>query len=93
MSTLLGHHACEAGGAPRVVADMKRFGSLGRKSPTQSNANYRSILLHPVVSSQKEEITGFISVDCLVPHAFHGRRAENLVALLEPLKSHIEDII
>ncbi|NSY41194.1 hypothetical protein [Leisingera sp. ANG59] len=93
LETVLGHHACQSGAAPRVVADVKRFGKYGLKSPTQSRPNYRSIFLHPVTSVQKGSVAGFMSVDCTVPHAFHGHRADDLAALLEPLKAHIEEMI
>ncbi len=94
VDTLLGHHACQnEAGAPRVVSDLKRFGALGRKSPTQQRANYRSIFFHPVVSSKTKELRGFISVDCTTAYAFHGSRADDLAALLEPIKAHIEDMI
>lgn len=93
LDTVLGHHACESGKAPRVVADMRRFGEYAQKSPTQSRPNYRSIFLQPVVSSQNGAVSGFLSVDCTVPHAFHRDRAVDLAALLEPLKAHIEDMI
>ncbi|WP_343503587.1 hypothetical protein [Alloyangia pacifica] len=90
---LLGHHACLHSAAPRVVADIHRFGPLGRKSPTQGQPTYRSIFIQPVISSKTKELQGFISMDCTVAHAFHGRRADDLVTLLEPLKAHIEDMI
>lgn len=93
LDTLLGHHACQNGHAMRVVPDIHRFGPLARKSPTQGQATYRSIFFHPVVSSRSKELRGFISVDCTVAHAFHGKRDVDLAALLEPLKAHIEDMI
>lgn len=94
IQTLLGHHAClNDAEAPRVVADLRRFGPLGLKSPTQAAPNYRSIFIQPVKSSKKGELQGFISVDCSVAHGFHGRRSDDLAALLEPLKAHIEDMI
>lgn len=93
LSTLLGHIACQREAKPRVVPDLERFGPLGRKSPTQTTASYRSIFIHPVVSSRDKSLRGFISIDCTVPHAFHGDRAEHFVALVEPLKAHVEDMI
>lgn len=94
LETLLGHHACQReAGAPRVIGDLKRFGPLGYKSPTQQRPQYRSIFFHPVASSKSRELRGFISVDCTLPYAFHGTRADDLAALLEPIKAHIEDMI
>lgn len=94
LETLLGHHACQhEAGAPRVIGDLRRFGSLGFKSPTQQRAQYRSIFFQPVVSSKSQELRGFISVDCTLPYAFHGTRADDIAALLEPIKAHIEDMI
>lgn len=93
IETLLGHHACQQDMAPRVVADIRKFGPLGLTSPTHTKHTYRSLLIQPVVSSKSEKLRGFISVDCTVSHAFHGHRADDLVALLEPIKAHIEDMI
>ena len=93
LNTLLGHHACQRAVAPRVVPDIRKFGPLGRKSPTQTTHSYRSILIQPVVSSRTGLLKGFISIDCTLPHAFHSHRADDLVALLEPIKAHIEDMI
>lgn len=93
ISTLLGHHACQNEAAPRVVPDIRRFGPLGLKSPTQTAPGYRSIFIQPLTSTSSGQIKGFISIDCTVAHAFHGRKADDLVALLEPIKSHIEDMI
>lgn len=93
ISTLLGHHACQNEAAPRVVPDIRRFGPLGLKSPTQTTPGYRSKFIQPLTSTSSGQIKGFISIDCTVAHAFHGRKADDLVALLEPIKSHIEDMI
>ncbi len=93
ISTLLGHHACQNGAAPRVVPDIRKFGPLGSKSPTQTKPTYRSLFIQPLTSTASGDLRGFISVDCTDPHAFHGRRADDLVALLEPIKAHIEDMI
>lgn len=93
IDTLLGHHACQNGAAPRVVADIRHFGPLGLKSPTQTKHQYRSLLLYPLVSPSSQAVRGFISLDCTVAHAFHGHRADDLVALLEPIKAHIEEMI
>lgn len=93
IETLLGHHACQRGAAPRVVADIRRFGPIGLKSPTQTKHQYRSLLIYPLLSSPDQKPKGFISIDCTVAHAFHGHLADDLVALLEPIKAHIEDMI
>lgn len=86
-----GHLACQAGPEPRVVSDLKSFGKLGYFSPTQSKCNYRSIVIIPIKSRTKDQIKGFVSIDCIRPFAFHGAIADKLIVMTEPLIDHIEE--
>lgn len=89
---VLGHRACLYGNHPRVVGDLKKFGKYAFKSPTQAKCSYRSILLVPLTSERGEnrEMQGFMSVDCVRPHAFHGSNADEILMTCEPFISHIK---
>lgn len=91
LNRVLGHRACQAGPEPRVVSDLKKFGSEGFFSPTQSVCNYRSMVIIPVTARGNGKIKGFVSIDSTQPHAFHGSIADVLVVTTEPLISHIEE--
>ena len=91
---LLGHYACQAGVDPRVVHDLRAFGSQASKSPTNSRSSYRSMFLVPIVRHDRKKVTpiGFISIDASKPYAFYGSRADRLVVACEPLFKHIQDL-
>lgn len=88
---VLGHRACQAGIEPRVVSDLKVFGREAMFSPTQSKCDYRSIMIVPVLAHSDSQIKGFVSIDCVRPHAFHNTIANQLVVTTEPLVNHIEE--
>jgi hypothetical protein len=92
---VLGHHACQAGGDPRVVHNLRAFGKLGMKSPTQSNANYRSIYIIPICRKHNETSTicGFISIDSTRAYAFYANRANTIIIVCEPFIQHIQDLL
>lgn len=92
LENVLGHRACIAGPAPRVVSDLKWFGKEIFSSPTHAVCKYRSILLVPITASKTGKIKGFLSVDCIRPHAFHGKCADQIVVTCEPLIDHIQDL-
>lgn len=84
--SVLGHHACQKDGAPRVLHDTKDFkGTL--RSPTQSKVDYRSILVIPIsVTSQNGvRVKGFVSIDCRRPYAFYGNRSDEIVVTCQPI--------
>lgn len=89
---ILGHRACLHGADPRVVGDLKRFGKKAFKSPTQAKCSYRSILLVPLTIDKGEvtEMRGFLSIDCVRPHAFHGSHADEILMTCEPFISHVK---
>lgn len=89
LDTVLGHRACQAGDEPRIVADLKRFGREGFRSPTQSQCAYRALCLIPVKSVRTGNSKGFLSIDCVTPHAFDGTVAKKLLVTCEPLIDHI----
>ena len=93
VETLLGHHACWHGDHPRVVADFKRFGPRARRGSSQAGPSYRSLFIQPILSGEGEVIRGFVSVDCTVPYAFSGSRADDMVVFIEPLKNHLEAVL
>lgn len=92
LSNLLGHHVCEFGKGPQIVADLSSFGKDISKSPTQKKTSYRSIAIFPLEAMSNNKNIGFLSVDCSKPHAFHGDRARDLAVTCEPLISHIQDL-
>lgn len=91
LEKVMGHIACQAGPEPRVVPDLRCFGKEAFFSPTQSTCTYRSIVIVPVTALGNGMIKGFVSIDCVRPHAFHGNIADQLVVTTEPLINHIEE--
>lgn len=91
---LLGHRACVAGGLPRVVHDIRRFGA-GAVSPTQSKPTYRSIFFVPLEGEVNgtSMTKGFISFDCDRPYAFFGNRTRDVIITCEPVISHVKELI
>lgn len=91
---VLGHFACQMGDVPRVVFDLKEFGSHLFQSPTQSVVNYRTILIVPISKRTRGNgIIGFVSVDCKRPFAFYGHRAKELLVVCEPVFNHVRNVI
>lgn len=91
LEKVMGHIACQSGPEPRVVADLKAFGGDAFFSPTQSACTYRSIVILPITARGNGKVKGFVSIDCVRPHAFHGKIADQLVVTIEPLINHIEE--
>lgn len=90
------HFACKSGPDPRVVHDLQReFPTAGRRSPTQSNPNYRSIFIIPVERERAGEkrVCGFISIDSVKPYAFYGNKANSIIVVCEPITNHIQDLL
>lgn len=91
LERVMGHIACQAGPEPRVVPDLRAFGKEASFSPTQSTCTYRSIVILPVTALGNGKVKGFVSIDSVRPHAFHGKIANQLVVTIEPLINHIEE--
>lgn len=90
----IGHRACEAGGVPRVVHDIRWFGKEALASPTQSRVNYRSLLIIPVSQPGGDpRPRGFVSIDCDQPYAFYGNRSNIIMVSCEPVLSHLSELI
>lgn len=94
-SAVLGHHACKAGKQPRVVHDLRGLHKILQKSPTQSDASYRSFFILPltVKRSEGERVGGFLSIDSTRPYSFFGKRARIIVVNIQPVVEHIEDLL
>lgn len=92
---LLAHRACQAGSEPRVVHDLKGFGSKAKKSPTQSAVTYRSFLIFPLRGERggEEKIIGFLSIDASTPYSFFGNRATTIVVNSQPIITHIQALL
>lgn len=92
----IAHYACQSGSDPRVVHDVRKFGSASRKSPTQSAVNYRSIFIIPVkrkIRGEGTEVCGFISIDSVKPYAFYGSKENAIIIVCEPIVHHIQELI
>lgn len=93
-SNFFGHHVCGRGLSPRVVHDIKEFGSEAAKSPTQSTLNYRSIFFIPLADKDDPaKVRGFVSIDCKRPYAFFGNRSNVIVVTCEPVVSRLKQMI
>jgi hypothetical protein len=93
--SLLGHHACSSGSAPRVVNHIGHFGKDFAKSPTQTKLTYKSILIIPIEchTSEGTIIKGYVSVDAARPYAFYGNRANVIVVMCEPIINQLQQLI
>ncbi|TAX39166.1 hypothetical protein [Rhizobium leguminosarum] len=94
-ASVLGHHACQSGPFPRVVHDIRHFGSAAMKSPTQSKMNYKSIFIIPLeVDGNNETVMrGFVSIDAKLPYAFYGNRANVIIVTCEPVINQLRELI
>ena len=92
---ILGHRACLAGRGPQIVNDIRRFGAKALKSPTQSEVNYRSIVIFPLVVDRNgnQKVRGFLSVDATVPYAFYGNRGRKLIVNAEPIIQQLQALL
>jgi hypothetical protein len=92
---VLGHHACQAGSAYRVVHQLRHFGR-GLHSPTQSRVDYKSIFYIPLevpVSGGGTRMKGFLSIDCRRPYAFYGNRGREIAVTCRPIVDHLKDLL
>jgi hypothetical protein len=90
-ANLLGHHACRAGASPRVVHNVRHFGSV--KSPTHSKVEYRSILFIPLQPNNGGgRIKGFVSIDCARTYAFYGNRSSDIIVSCTPVLEMLKEI-
>lgn len=94
-TSTIAHRACKSGPDPRVVNDLRAFGSKGRRSPTQSDVTYRSLFIIPVerVTGAQKRVCGFISIDSTRPFAFYGNKQNAIIVVCEPVISHIQDLL
>jgi len=93
---LLGHYACQRGGSPRVVNDIRHFGPEFATSPTQTSLNYKSILILPLechIPGGGTRIRGFVSIDNVRPYAFYGNRANVVVVMCEPIINQLRELV
>lgn len=92
---VLGHHACQAGTAPRVVHDIRGLAKDLQRSPTQSEASYRSFFILPltVTHNGEQRVGGFLSIDSTKPYCFYGSRARIIVVNCQPVIEHIQDLL
>jgi hypothetical protein len=92
--TVLGHHACKAGTAYRVIHQLRHFGRM--QSPTQSRVDYKSILFIPLevtTSGGGTKMKGFVSIDCRRPYAFYGNRGREIAVTCRPIVDHLKDLL
>lgn len=94
-TNLLAHRACQMGSTPRIVHDLRGFGTAACKSPTQSTISYRSFLIFPLVAPRPEgeKVIGFLSIDASTPYSFFGNRAITIVANAQPIIRHIQALV
>lgn len=92
---VLGHHACKAGTAYRVVHQVRHFGR-GLHSPTQSRVDYKSIFFIPLEVADPSggtRMKGFVSIDCRRPYAFYGNRGREIAVTCRPIVDHLKDLL
>lgn len=92
---VLGHYACDAGTAYRVVHQLRHFGK-GLQSPTQSRVEYKSIFFIPLdvpTADGGTRMKGFISIDCKRPYAFYGNRGREIAVTCRPIVDHMRDLL
>jgi len=92
---MLGHNVCVCGALPRVLHDLREIEKSSIQSPTQSKIDYRSIFFLPIKvgEGERQEVKGFVSIDCKRPYAFYGNRAREIVVDCEPILNHIGELI
>jgi len=92
---ILGHHACEYGGGPKIVHNINRMHKGFRKSPTDSDLVYKSFLILPLEKQvgSTSRIGGFLSIDSARPYTFYGKRGRTLVVNCEPIVEHIQELL
>jgi hypothetical protein len=85
--SILGHHACQDGTAPKVVHDLRRMQEEFQRSPSESPCNYRSFLIIPLETTRngQKSMLGFLSIDAERPFAFYGNRSRKIIGNCNPI--------